>query len=221
MARWYHAAVWQATRNPWQEPEPPAITDEEYAKHKEKYKGEGYKKLVLEQIVVVTARPPSPPIAPFDFAGHWFVGMGEILLNGNLRGGARELLWAYGGSLLFGAALGGIEDLAGSSGALDDASQAAFKAANDGVEDFQIPLKHLPGAGGSWSKFAPGVDAKAAIRDALVSPNAQFLPNAETPNSLVVVTDLGRVVGSNGQTAVKIVFDKAGNIWTAYPVNPR
>ena len=67
--------------------------------------------------------------------------------------------------------------------------------------------KHLPGAGGGWSKFAPGVDAKAAIRDALVSPNAQLLPNAENPNSFVVVTYVGRVVGSKGQTAVKIVFD--------------
>lgn len=52
---------------------------------------------------------------------------------------------------------------------LKDASEAALKAAEN---DFQVSLRHLPGAGGNWAKFASGVDPKAAIREALTSPNA-------------------------------------------------
>lgn len=56
------------------------------------------------------------------------------------------------------------------------------------------------------------------VREALTSPNAKFLPNGTDPNSFRVVTDLGRVVGSNGETAVRVVVDFAGKVWTAFPV---
>ncbi|MGB8659237.1 MAG: hypothetical protein WCD34_02350, partial [Candidatus Acidiferrum sp.] len=104
------------------------------------------------------------------------------------------------------------------SSTLRDASEAAFKAAQ---EDFQVPLKHLPGAGGNWAKFASDVDPKAVVREALTSPNAKFLPNGTDPNSFRVVTDLGKVVGSKGETAVRVVVDFSGKIWTALPVKSR
>lgn len=49
-----------------------------------------------------------------------------------------------------------------------------------------------------------------------MSPNARFLPNGEKSNSFVVVTDLGKVIGSKGETTVKVVVDYGGTIWTAY-----
>ncbi len=61
-------------------------------------------------------------------------------------------------------------------GALDDASSAAFRAA-DNVTDFRVPLKHQPGAAGNWSRFGQGVDQQAAIREALTSDAATFRPN--------------------------------------------
>lgn len=106
-------------------------------------------------------------------------------------------------------------------GALDDASTAAFRAA-DNVGDFAVPLKHQPGAGGNWSRFAEGVDQQAAIREALTSDAATFrlnyVNNVASDSSLRVVTDLGRVVGSNGETSLRIVVGSDGRIWTAFPV---
>src|ERR1700740_3082764 len=78
-----------------------------------------------------------------------------------------------------------------------------------------------PAAGGNWAKFASDVDPKAVVREALTSPNAQFLPNGTDPNSFRVVTDLGRVVGSKGETVVRVVVDFSGKIWTALPVKSR
>jgi hypothetical protein len=62
-----------------------------------------------------------------------------------------------------------------SVGALEDASSAAFKAADD-IDGFTVGNKHLPGAAGKWNKFQAGVDPKAVIEEALRSPNAHFLP---------------------------------------------
>jgi hypothetical protein len=57
--------------------------------------------------------------------------------------------------------------------------------------------------------------------EALTSPNAQFLPNGTDPNSFRVVTDLGKMVGSKGETVVRVVVDFSGKIWTALPVKAR
>ena len=67
-------------------------------------------------------------------------------------------------------------------GALDDATQAAFRAA-DNVGAFAVKPKHLPGAGGRWNQFAQGVDPYAAIEDALRSGNARFMPNPNLPDT--------------------------------------
>jgi hypothetical protein len=101
-------------------------------------------------------------------------------------------------------------------GALDDASRAAFRAA-DNVADFTVPTKHLPGSAGNYAKFADDVDPHAAIQEALRSENAMFLPN-QLPGSFRVVTDLGYPVGSRGQTALRIIVGNDGTVWNAFPV---
>jgi hypothetical protein len=101
--------------------------------------------------------------------------------------------------------------------ALETASDTAFEAAKR-VDDFVIPKKHLPGAGGNWSRFAEGIDAKAAIKEGLQSDAARFLPNNK-PGSFKVEVPLGRAVGSNGEEALRIIIGEDGKIWTAFPIN--
>jgi len=102
-------------------------------------------------------------------------------------------------------------------GGLEKASNAAFRAA----KNVFVKAKHMANARGWASKFAPGVDAHAAVREALTSPNALFLTNQKDPRRFRVVTDLGRVIGSAGQTTIRAVVDFSGNLITAFPVKFR
>ena len=33
-----------------------------------------------------------------------------------------------------------------------------------------------------------------------------------------IITDMGEAIGTKGERLIKIVFDTAGKIWTAYPM---
>lgn len=56
------------------------------------------------------------------------------------------------------------------------------------------------------------------VKDALNSPNALFLPHNQ-PGSFRVVADLGKPIGTKGQTSVRIIVGEDGKIWNAFPVN--
>jgi hypothetical protein len=99
---------------------------------------------------------------------------------------------------------------------LSGASGAAFQAAKR-IDEFTIPKKHLPGAGGKWAKFADGVDAKSAIKEALESGDAPLLPNSVT-GSFKIETPLGRTIGTNGENAIRVIIGEDGKIWTAFPI---
>jgi hypothetical protein len=65
------------------------------------------------------------------------------------------------------------------------------------------------------------VDINGSVAEGLRSPNASFLPNSgpgAAPESFIVRTDLGRTIGTKGQTVVKIVVSNDGRVITAYPV---
>ena len=103
---------------------------------------------------------------------------------------------------------------------LAEASSAAFRAADE-VGDWTVSAKHLPGAGGRYNKWAEGVDINRSVANALRSEGASFLPNTASGaavDSFVVRTNLGTVIGTKGQTAVKVVVSNDGRIITAYPV---
>ncbi len=103
-------------------------------------------------------------------------------------------------------------------GALEEASTAAFRAA-DNIGDFSVSAKHLSGSGGNWNRFATGVDPNDSIAQALRSPSAQFLPNGE--GTFKVVTNLGYQVGEKAsQTGVRVIVTTDGRIITAFPVKP-
>ncbi len=104
----------------------------------------------------------------------------------------------------------------GAGSALAEASQAAFRAAG-AAGTFQVGAKHLADAAGGWSKFAADSNPQGLISEALSSPNAMFLPD-RLPGRFQVITDMGTVIGTTGQTALKVVLDFSGRIITSYPV---
>ncbi|HEV7680261.1 MAG TPA: kelch repeat-containing protein [Candidatus Dormibacteraeota bacterium] len=106
--------------------------------------------------------------------------------------------------------------IAEETSALATASRTAFTAAEE-AKNFTVPLKHVFGAAGRWAKFGQGVDANAAIGDALRSADAVFSPN-NVEGAFRVTTNLGRVIGSRGETALRVVVGDDGAIWTAFPV---
>lgn len=96
------------------------------------------------------------------------------------------------------------------------ASNAASKAISN-IKKFSISNKHLAGAKGNYAKFTTSSKGEInnLITKALKSPNATFYPNGN--NSYYILTNMGKVIGSKGETVLKVVFDIAGKIWTAFP----
>jgi len=110
-------------------------------------------------------------------------------------------------------------EAANSGSRLAEVSDSAFSAA-DNIGDWTVSNKHLPNAGGNYSKWAPGVDINQTVADALRSEGATFWPNSGgTADSFVVRTQMDTVVGTKGQTIVKVVVADDGRVITAYPGN--
>ena len=102
--------------------------------------------------------------------------------------------------------------------ALARESKAAFEAA-DNIASFTFSAKHSPGAAGTYSKFASGVNPYKAVAEALRSERAVFKTNpGGMADRFRVITNLGRVVGSKGQTSIRVVVSNSGRIITAFPV---
>ena len=101
---------------------------------------------------------------------------------------------------------------------LKEASQASLKAANN-VNNFKVSNKHLKSAGGNYRKFSTDSidDVNSIVKEGLQSPNAQFLPNSQ-PNSYKIITDLGRTIGTKGETKIQVIVGVDGKIWTSYPI---
>jgi len=60
-------------------------------------------------------------------------------------------------------------------------------------------------------------EVRALVKEALMSPNAKFMVNKEA-DSFRVVVDMGRVIGTEGQTVIRISVGSDGKIWNAFPV---
>lgn len=101
---------------------------------------------------------------------------------------------------------------------LAESSNSAFRAA-DNIDDWSVSAKHLPGAGGRWNKWAEGVDINGSVAGGLRSEGASFLPNAGTATDRFIVrTNMGSILGTRGETFVKVVVSNDARIITAYPV---
>jgi hypothetical protein len=71
------------------------------------------------------------------------------------------------------------------------------------------------------AKFLSSVDARMAIADALRSVDAVFMANSQLPETFRVVTDLDRVVGTKGETVVRVIVSEDGRIINAFPVREK
>jgi RHS repeat-associated protein len=95
-------------------------------------------------------------------------------------------------------------------------ASAAARVAAANINNFTVSAKHLATAAGKWAKFQPGVNINAAIQEALLAEGALFSPN-NVAGSFRIITDLGRVIGTKGQTAIKIVVDYTGKYGQRIP----
>ena len=114
--------------------------------------------------------------------------------------------------------IGGVEVEGYNNSILNEASQSAFKAA-DNVSEFSVSNKHLMDAGGRWQKFdtTDKGQVNTWVQEGLRSENAQILPNNQE-NSYKIITDLGKTIGTRGETKIQVIIGADGKIWTAYPV---
>jgi hypothetical protein len=105
-------------------------------------------------------------------------------------------------------------------GALQMASDAA-KAAADDPDSIFIKNKHLASFGGRYAKFATDNigEAQSWVSEALDSDGAVFKPNS-LDGTFKVETDLGRAVGTNGQTGIRAIVSNDGRVINAFPFNP-
>ncbi|MGW5366553.1 golvesin C-terminal-like domain-containing protein [Actinopolymorpha pittospori] len=110
---------------------------------------------------------------------------------------------------------------ANSGSALAGASRAAFAAADDAGSIF-IKNKHLASAGGRQAKFASNdiSEVQGWVAEGQRSEGATFLPN-DLPGTFRVVADMGRTVGTKGQTSIRAIVTDDGRVINAFPVNVR
>ena len=105
--------------------------------------------------------------------------------------------------------------------ALADASEAAFRAADDPASIF-IKNKHLASAGGNHAKFASENigEIQGWVAQGLRSDGVQFLPNG-VDGTFRAIVPAGRVVGTRGQTNIRVIVTADGRVINAFPVATR
>ena len=81
---------------------------------------------------------------------------------------------------------------------------------------YTVKPYHLQGSKGGRSKFLSEVNPNSYIAKALRSRRAKVVKNSSDSWSLVA--DMGRVIGTKGQTRIKVVFTRTGKIVTSYPI---
>ena len=106
-----------------------------------------------------------------------------------------------------------------SGSAIEKASEAAFNAAGD-VESIFIKSKHLDMGAGRFAKFNTSDigEARRIVQEGLRAPNALFLPNPNLSNTFRVQTNLGKVIGTRGQTSVRVIVGFDGKVINAFPI---
>jgi hypothetical protein len=101
-----------------------------------------------------------------------------------------------------------------------EASKLAFKAAENPAEIF-VKNKHLniPGGWGRAAKFdsTSVTEVQGWVAEGLKKSDATFLPNGD--GSFKVVVDMGRPVGTKGQTGIRIMVNDEGKVFNCFPVN--
>ena len=86
------------------------------------------------------------------------------------------------------------------------------------IKNYNIGKKHLPDAGGNWSKFI------TSNQNYLRSLGKEAIKNTSMKNLLYnsidsykIIYNTGRIIGLNGEMSVRLVFSKLGKIITFFP----
>ncbi|MFH8709320.1 polymorphic toxin-type HINT domain-containing protein [Streptomyces rubrogriseus] len=103
--------------------------------------------------------------------------------------------------------------------AIPSASEAAFKAAENPAGIF-VKNKHLSSFEGRYAKFntADVSEAQSWIAEGLRSRGASFKPNG-LDGTFKMEVDMGRTIGTKGQTGIRIIVANDGRVINAFPFN--
>ena len=143
------------------------------------------------------------------------VGAGIGYAVGGVDGMLTGMAIGFTAGVIIGAVIGGISGGVTYS-PLKAASNAAFKAKP--AKGFNIN-KHLNSAGGRHSKFISDSvdDIVSMAQKGLKSQNILIKTN-KAAKSWQIIVDVGQVVGTKGQTAIRVIVGYGGKIWTMFPV---
>ena len=100
------------------------------------------------------------------------------------------------------------------STSLSSASESAYRASVN-TKNWLPKDKHMMNSTAKkYAKFNTNdqLIVKDRVIEALRSPNATFLSNGFSSNSYQVITNMNRVIGTKGQTSLKVIVDKNGKI---------
>ncbi|MGX7150327.1 hypothetical protein [Enterococcus ureasiticus] len=93
------------------------------------------------------------------------------------------------------------------------------------IKDFEIKNKHLNGSTAKRARkfnVSTAEEANKIVEDALKNGKiVETIPNgvgSQGQNSFSRIIDTGKIVGTKGETYIKIVYDELSNVWTTYPV---
>lgn len=98
--------------------------------------------------------------------------------------------------------------------------RAALSNAIKKVAKFSVSKKHLSNASGRYRKFNTTNQSTVRkwVKEALrKNPSIKFNENYDKL-SFTITANVGKKVGTKGETKIKVVFDYTGKIWTAYPI---
>lgn len=104
---------------------------------------------------------------------------------------------------------------------LAETSSAAFRAADDPAAIF-IKNKHLSAAGGNQARFTSDNvgEVQGWVAQGLRSDGVQFLPNG-LDGTFRAIVPAGQVVGTRGQTFIRVIVSDDGRVINAFPVISR
>jgi RHS repeat-associated protein len=108
---------------------------------------------------------------------------------------------------------------AGAGSVLRVSSEAALRAADNSGAIF-IKNKHLSSSVGRWAKFdsADVSEVQGWVSEALRSEGAVFRPNS-LADTFKVEVNMGRVVGTRGETGIRAIVTNDGRVINAFPFN--
>ncbi|MCD7650090.1 hypothetical protein KYD88_09805 [Listeria monocytogenes] len=104
-------------------------------------------------------------------------------------------------------------------------ASGAGKILDINIKEFEIKNKHLNSSTAKRARkfnVSSAEEANKIVQEALKNGKlVETIPNgigSQGQNSFSSIIDTGKVIGTKGETQIKIVYDELKNVWTTYPV---